>query len=335
MIPQPNQPELQKLHHVHVAEPVTSRRLLWERGRALMEASSLNHTPIGIRSREGDRLFDRFLAVVSWGLKMLGLYRRGVRNALDIRLKTIELTFPDLPRAFDGYRILHLTDLHLDSLPGLARTVVASVAGAKANLCVLTGDYRAADDGPFDAVLGPMAELLSAVPTTDGVVGTLGNHDDHLMGRAFEDMGITMLHNERLALERGEDRVILTGIDDVHRFYTPVADEALRGSVDGFAIALVHSPEMAEEAAAAGHALYLCGHTHGGQICLPGGRPLVTHLTRNRALASGLWRCGKMIGYTGPGVGVSGLPVRYFTRGEATLFILKSDCRHPLSSRST
>jgi predicted MPP superfamily phosphohydrolase len=81
---------------------------------------------------------------------------------------------------------------------------------------------------------------------------------------------------------------------------------------------------MAGEAAAAGHALYLCGHCHGGQVCLPGGRPVITHLSRHRELHTGLWRHGDMWGYTSTGAGLSVPPVRFNCRGEVTEFRLRT-----------
>ena len=90
----------------------------------------------------------------------------------------------------------------------------------------------------------------------------------------------------------------------------------------GINIALVHSPELVHQAAEAGASLYLTGHTHGGQISLPGGRPILTNLATGQRFASGQWRCGSMLGYTSPGVGVSGLPVRFNTRGEVTVITL-------------
>ena len=93
---------------------------------------------------------------------------------------------------------------------------------------------------------------------------------------------------------------------------------------EGFKIALIHSPEFVDAAAENGFQLYLAGHTHGGQVCLPGGWPIITHMTRYRRYARGLWRHGEMVGYTSTGVGVSGLPVRFNTRGEVALITLHS-----------
>ena len=124
-------------------------------------------------------------------------------------------------------------------------------------------------------------------------------------------------------LERSSERITVTGLDDVHHFYTEGARQALIGTASGFKIALVHSAEVADVAAEAGYALYICGHTHGGQVCLPGGRPIITHLTQHRFAAAGLWRFGQMTGYTSRGVGVSGPPVRFNSRGEVGLITLR------------
>ena len=116
-----------------------------------------------------------------------------------------------------------------------------------------------------------------------------------------------------------QPRDLTWGIPD----YTDAARAALETAPDGFKIALIHAAELADIAANAGFSLYLAGHTHGGQVCLPGGRPIITHLGRHRRYASGLWRHGSMTGYTTTGIGVSGLPVRFNSRGEVVLITLR------------
>jgi len=97
---------------------------------------------------------------------------------------------------------------------------------------------------------------------------------------------------------------------------------ALEESMEGFKIVLVHDPSMFDLAADNGYRLYLTGHTHGGQICLPGGIPVVRHLRHGRKYYRGVWKYAKMTGYTGQGVGVVGIPVRFNTQSEITLFRL-------------
>jgi predicted MPP superfamily phosphohydrolase len=256
-------------------------------------------------------------------LKATGVYQRGLRNAIHVKLNRMEVAFEGLPEAFDGYTILHLTDLHVDGLPDGMGHLTALLKGVPVDVCVLTGDYRFNIRGPFDAILPPMGELVEAISARDGIFGILGNHDSVDMVEPFEKLGIRVLANETLSLARGGENIHLTGIDDVHYYYTVGALEALRATPEGFNIALVHSPEIVEQAAAAGVSLYLTGHTHGGQICLPGGLPIITNIAGKRAFATGAWRCGAMMGYTSPGAGISGLPVRYFSKSEAALITLR------------
>jgi predicted MPP superfamily phosphohydrolase len=302
---------------------VSPERLLWERRRRAMEASNLNFTPFGTKERRGMVVFERALRCFEVLLKMTGVYRIGHQNAHEVGLREFDLEFPNLPTAFDGYSILHLSDLHIDCSPGMEQAIFDASSAHAPDLCVMTGDFRAADVGPSKHLLAPMRRLINGIAARDGVVAVLGNHDDHQMGMTFEEhLGMRLLVNERQYIYRGDSRIALTGTDDVNRFYTHDAETALTDPLDGFGIALVHSPEMAHEAERGGHSLYLCGHTHGGQVALPGGRPIVTHLNRNRNLASGLWEAGNMQGYTSPGAGVSGPAVRFNTRGEVSLITL-------------
>lgn len=308
-------------------EPRSAQRQLWIRTRAYMEARGIRSTPNGTR-RSYDRLLHEPLhRLIELGLRATGLAARGRRNALDVRLVWRTVFLAGLPEQFDGYRILHLTDPHFDHDERIGDAVVRAVQGVEADLCVLTGDYRAANDGPYAQVLPPIARLRDAIAVRDGILATLGNHDSHEMAAALEAMGLRVLANETLRIDRGGQFMSVTGLDDVNRYYTPQADMALRTSepfgAGHFGLALVHSAEMAAEAAAAGYAMYLCGHTHGGQISLPGGVPVLTNLTRNRGFAAGAWRCGDMAGYTSPGAGVSGVTARFHTRGEVTLFTLR------------
>jgi len=104
---------------------------------------------------------------------------------------------------------------------------------------------------------------------------------------------------------------------------------ALEAARHAFAIALVHSPEAFDIAADLGVDLYLCGHTHAGQVCLPGGRPVITHLSRGRRFYRGTWRHRGMVGIANAGAGTSGVPVRFHTRGEILVLTLRGDGVRP------
>ncbi len=296
-----------------------------------MEAGLEKHTPRAIKETRHWVAFRQMLALFGQLLRIFGLYERGVRNARNLRLKHLDLAFQDLPAEFDGFRILHLSDLHVDFLPETLDAALELVSGARFDICVLTGDYRKRVSGPFEHILPDFERLVARIggqmPTRGGIYAILGNHDCADMVPAFEGIGIEVLVNESRRIQRGRAQIHLTGTDDVHYYYTEAARAALETAPEGFKIALVHSAELADVAAEAGFQLYLAGHTHGGQICLPGGKPIITHLSIHRRYASGLWGHGAMVGYTTTGVGVSGLPVRFNTRGEAVLITLTRSAR--------
>jgi predicted MPP superfamily phosphohydrolase len=168
-----------------------------------------------------------------------------------------------------------------------------------------------------------MNQIFQAIKAKDGIFATLGNHDTCNMVRHFEQMGIVVLINETVKIQRQKDTLTVTGIDDPNCYFTPHAKNALGESGKGFKIILSHTPELYDIAADNGYRLYLCGHTHGGQICLPGAKPIITHLYDGKKFSRGLWRYAGMLGYTNSGCGSVGIPVRYNCPGEIAIIRLK------------
>ena len=118
----------------------------------------------------------------------------------------------------------------------------------------------------------------------------------------------------------------LAGIDDAHWHRTgDIAAAAASIPPGAFSVLLSHTPEVYAEAARAGFRLQLSGHTHGGQICLPGGIAVTLEADLPRRMGSGPWRHDSLIGYTSPGAGCSIVPVRFNCPPEITLHHLKSE----------
>lgn len=256
-------------------------------------------------------------------LQSVGLYSRGIRNALAPVVRHLRFQFIDLPPSFDGFRILHLTDLHIDGLDGLAEIIADRVRGLEADLCVLTGDYRFEVAGPCDRVYPRLRTILSSIKAHHGVVAILGNHDESEMAVELEKLGVRMLINDAVAVARGEACLWMLGVDDPHRYGCGDLNGALETvPADAFKVLLAHSPEMYRQASTAGIHLYLCGHTHAGQIRVPGIGALLMNAACPRSYTQGRWRCGPMLGYTSAGVGCSLLPVRYNCPPEITLIEL-------------
>lgn len=256
-------------------------------------------------------------------LRLSGFYWQGRRNAAKLRLRQNEIVSPRIPMAFDGFKILHLSDLHADMSQQAMTGIVNLLPSLEYDLCVITGDYRGKTYGPFRQSLAEMLPLREALKGP--VYGVLGNHDTIRMVPDLEGMGIRMLLNECVVIERGGQRIHVAGIDDAHFFRVDNIEKAADAVPhEEFSILLSHTPEIYRQAAHAGFDLLLSGHTHGGQICLPGGIPITLDSILPRSFGSGAWKYRDMAGYTSVGAGSSVVPVRFNCPPEITLHHLRS-----------
>jgi hypothetical protein len=246
---------------------------------------------------------------------------RGRANAARIQVTRHSVEIPGLPDAFHGYTLLHITDLHADISLRAMQALPDVIRHLSYDACVITGDFRGRTCGPFDRTLDVVRDALAEVKTC--VFGVLGNHDTARIVPGLEAMGIRMLLNENEAVHRGGDRLWFAGVDDPDHYRTDDLKRALAGIPKGEPIVLLaHSTDGFKAAAAAGVNLLLSGHTHGGQICLPGGIPVLTSTRMPRRLASGRWRQGTMHGYTARGVGTTTVDARFNCPPEVVLHTL-------------
>jgi uncharacterized protein len=260
-------------------------------------------------------------AAVRLCLKLAGLYGRGQRNAAQIELRRHDVTSSRVPKAFDGFTILQLSDLHVEMSEGAMLRLAAMLPDIEYDLCVLTGDYRGQTFGAYEPALAGMSRVCSVLKRP--IFGVLGNHDTIRMVPDLEDMGIQMLLNENHAIERGNQRIYLAGIDDAHFYRVDNIEKAATGIPYGSFFLLSHTPEVYQQASYADFSLLLCGHTHGGQICLPGRVPVTLSSILPRKMGSGAWKYRDMIGYTSVGVGSCIVPVRFNCPPEITLHCLR------------
>ena len=290
---------------------------------------------LGIESEGGQHVFGygrNFFHPENWfsmhsllrkGLRLLLLEERGRRNTLAVRLMHNRVQLAGLPESFAGFRILHLSDLHLDVSAAFVQRLVERVSTLEYDLCVITGDFRFRTHGSYAAALAGMAQLM---PQLSGpVYGVLGNHDCIRMVPGLEAMGIKMLLNESVVVRRGEDELHLAGVDDPHYYRVDNLERACGDIAPGaLAVLLSHSPEIYKQVAHTGVSLMLCGHTHGGQIRLPGGIPLMTNAQCPRRFCGGPWRHCRLQGYTSLGTGSSIIAARFNCPPEMTIHHLQA-----------
>jgi predicted MPP superfamily phosphohydrolase len=289
---------------------------------------------IGIEEDHARQIFGQgrtFFHIENWNsihalirllLRCLGIYSRGKHNAMAIQTRQNTVVLNNLPKVFDDFTILHITDLHLDMDPSHPSALIHKLRDLNYDICVMTGDFRARTFGDYKAALRALENVCAHIKQP--IYAVLGNHDTIRMVPAMEEMGIQMLINETISLQREDANLYISGIDDPHFFQLDniqKAAEEIPSSAP--CILLSHSPEPYRKAAHAGFNLMLSGHTHGGQVCLPGGFALMTNADCPRRYCRGAWQYHTMHGYTSVGSGTSVVGVRYNCPPELVLHHLR------------
>lgn len=295
------------------------RRHLVRRLRLQVEAASSFYSRGGYTRFHLENV-ERLPVVLRWGLRLLGLYRRGRANSLRFRVERPAVGLPSWPAGGNRFRILQLSDVHADGFIDGGRRLGAVLSRMETDLCVWTGDFRFLTQDRYDEALAIVGSLLARIRAPGGHYGILGNHDFIEFVPALEAVGLRMLLNEAVPVTIPGGRFWLAGVDDAHLYGCHDLDRALDGVLpDEPVILLSHTPETYLAAAARGVDYMISGHTHGGQICLPGGLAIITNTSCPRRYCAGAWQYRGLRGYTSRGTGSSGLAVRFWCRPELTL----------------
>jgi len=235
----------------------------------------------------------------------------------DLEITQTAAPLSGLPEALSGLRIGFLTDLHRSAtVPhDLIARAVAAVMAERPDLIVLGGDYVTNKDRRF---VGPVADALAPLASEHGVFGILGNHDDDRdVPAGLAERGIEVLRDARTRLTIRGESLDLIGI----RYWTrrmPEIARVVRGAAPA-AILLAHTPARLTEAAALGIPLMLSGHTHGGQVVLPG---LGAIAARNFPIVAGLGQRDNTTAFVSRGIGTVYLPIRIDCPPEAAILTL-------------
>ena len=252
-----------------------------------------------------------------------GLFHKGYENALDLQIEYIEVPCSNLPENFCNTKILFLSDFHLGTVKELPEIITSKIKHLEYDLCVLGGDYRHCVTHPSHPFLAAMEKILLSIHAPLGIYGVLGNHDGPEIIPAMEQMGVKMLVNDSISITKGTQNINLVGVDEFNDFRRHDLNKAFLGvSPEEFNIFLSHSPDLFQQAQDYGSNLYLCGHTHHGQIQLPKIGPILTFSSAPRRFTKGAWHYKTMAGYTGPGLGTVAASVRFRCPPKAVVLTL-------------
>lgn len=258
---------------------------------------------------------------------LAGSWSKKAKLALDeansLSLERVEISLERLPARLDGFKIIHLSDIHHSPFTGLEHIerVVKVANRLKPDVFMLTGDYVSHEP----EYAGPVAATLGKLKAKYGTYACLGNHDHwtdaELVTHLFRGEGIKMLVNEGIRFEAKGASFWLAGVDDYMVGKTDVP-AALRGSFpDEMKLLLAHNPIIFREAVRAGVDLTLSGHTHGGQIKF---RDEDKKILPTRKLKAGLYeRRGSQV-YVTRGIGTVVVPMRYRCPPEISLLELRT-----------
>jgi predicted MPP superfamily phosphohydrolase len=243
------------------------------------------------------------------------------RDNRGFEITRVELPAPPGAPGLRGLRVVHLSDLHLT--PRWMRghdELLDHLSADPPHLVLVSGDF-VEDKYDHTVALPTLRRLLGRLSARIAVAGILGNHDGDLLARHVADAGVVLLNGRALTLRLGGGCVELVGLpgvgrDDVRSFPLETLNLSPRPAADTLRLVITHYPDTLDTAASLRPHLVLAGHTHGGQICLPGRRPLITHDSLPPAMAAGLHAAHDTLLLVSRGFGFSAWPLRLFSPAE-------------------
>lgn len=237
-----------------------------------------------------------------------------------LSVEQVEIPIKKLKPALEGFKIVHMSDIHLHPYTQLefVRKAVAKANTLQPDLVVLTGDYvLESAESIFE-----LAPALASLNSKYGIFTSLGNHDlwtnAEVVLAGLRQAGLPVLVNDGVALGVGSDLLYLAGLDDGWSGQLDLSASLAKLPQDAPVILLAHEPDLADNFALDGRiSLQLSGHSHGGQVRLPGiGAPILPHL--GRKYDQGLYRVRDMWVYTTRGIGLGPVPTRFNCPPEIT-----------------
>ncbi len=253
------------------------------------------------------------------------------------RLKMTEYQFATdrLPHGTPDIRVIHISDLHVERLTQREEKLLQMVHKAKPDLILITGDYVNLSFNRDPVTYAHLKQLLNQLASNYDVYATLGSPPvdiPDMVVPIFDDLPIPLLREDWKQIDLGQGRkLVLLGMDCTHYLDIDQArlDRLMSAAPNGVPqLLLYHSPELMPQASQYGVDLYVCGHTHGGQIRLPITGPVITGSQLGRKYVMGAYQNGRTHLYVSRGVGLEGLSaprIRFLSPPEITLITITAN----------
>lgn len=245
-----------------------------------------------------------------------------------IEIKSLQLSLPHLPQEFNEYKIVQISDIHVNRWMTSARLkrIFRLVNQQNPDSIVITGDLVTHEQQRF---IPKLQQTLGVLTAKNGKFGVLGNHDyganPEAIAKTMAETGVINLNNTYYILQRGTAKLYIAGVDDVWAGKARLDLVLQNLPLNGAAILLAHEPDFGDTSAATNRFdLQLSGHSHAGQIRLPFLKPPVLPDLGKKYYA-GLYQIGGMKLYTNRGLGMTGLHVRFNCRPEITVITLHAE----------
>lgn len=303
-----------------VARATRAAAWVYRRAAAAGHAATLKPGAIAPPSPARRRFFEQ-TAIAASATPFVAAAYGLLFGRLDVEVIRQRIRLARLPKAFEGFRIAQLSDVHISPFMPAdeIRRCVTITNQLKADLVVMTGDYLAWDP----AAQGEVVQALAGLRTPYGVFGCLGNHEvitqtEESIARLFAAQGIRILRQERAPIRLGSDTLNLIGIDGSQPDFKGVEGLVMPDTVN---ILLCHFPDF-DRAVELGIDLMLVGHTHGGQLSLEVLRRGISLARLETPYVSGWYEKAGVQLYVNRGIGTTALPIRFGARPEITEFEL-------------
>ena len=253
--------------------------------------------------------------------------KKARKNATDFQITKKQIKINHLPKDLKGLKLLHISDLHLDLIPSFGQSVAKFLSKNQkelslAQMALITGDTQEKYAEPVNNTLEAFKLIAPLIPCP--IIASLGNHDSLKLADEISKIphqaGIRFLVNQQIKFHTPKgSKIVVQGIDDPY-YYKSYKFGQRNG--EDLHLLLAHSPQILEEANHNKVDLCLSGHTHGGQIKIPGIGALVNRAGVNKKYIEGTWKYKNLKGHTSRGMGCSSVPIRINCPPEITIIEL-------------